>query len=469
MPLESSIRTSYFSDDPNFPSKLIIGTLFIGAFFGYLNETLLNVALTTLMHEFDVPRTTVQWSATGFLLVMGAVTPITASIIQWFSTRTLALTTLAVFLIGTLICALAPSFSWILVGRLVQALSAALTVPLLMNTILAIYPPEKRGAAMGLVTMMFTAAPAIGPTLSGIIVDHFGWRYLFWFTIPFIGLAMLLVATKLKVNINEITRPKIDLLSALLSVLGFGSLIYASSEFANMPLTEFAAILAVSIVLVTWFVRRQFKLETPLLNLGVFSFAQYRYAVILVSLAFFLFLGLELLMPMYTQQILLISGTVTGLLLMPASVAEAILAPVFGTLLDKKGGRAVVLPGAILMFISLATLYFYADESSSTVVLSVIFGVFAVSISTAITGETHGLNALPAELNAHGTAVISTITPIAGALGAAFFVGLSNIGEHLSSQTDRLALLDGIKLAMLVATICALISLWFARKFSNKN
>ena len=182
----------YFSDNPKFPTKTIIATLFIGAFFGYLNDTLLNVALTPIMKDFGVDKTTVQWLTTGFLLVMGAFTPITANLIQWLDTKKMLLLTQATFLLGSLICAFAPVFPLLIAGRMVQAVSAAFFVPLLFNGIMAIYPPQKRGTAMGVITMMFTVAPALGPTLSGIIIDHTHWRFLFGLTIPFMLVAMLL-------------------------------------------------------------------------------------------------------------------------------------------------------------------------------------------------------------------------------------------------------------------------------------
>ena len=182
----------YFSDNPQFPAKTIVATLFIGAFFGYMNDTLLNVALTPIMKDFGVDKTTVQWLTAVFLLVMGAFTPITANLIQWLDTKKMLLLTQATFLLGSLICAFAPVFPLLIAGRMVQAVSAAFFVPLLFNGIMAIDPPQKRGTAMGVTTMMFTVAPALGPTLSGIIIDHTHWRFLFGFTIPFMLVAMLL-------------------------------------------------------------------------------------------------------------------------------------------------------------------------------------------------------------------------------------------------------------------------------------
>ena len=461
----------YLADQPDFPAKTIVATLFVGAFFGYLNDTLLNVALTPIMKDFAVDKTTVQWLTTGFLLVMGAFTPITAGVIQWFETRKMVLFTQATFLAGSLVCAFAPTFGVLVAGRMVQAVSAAFFVPLLFNGILSIYPPQRRGAAMGVITMMFTAAPAMGPTLSGIIIDHTHWRVLFGFTAPFMLAAMVLVGKFLTVNLSSITRPKIDALSAVLSIAGFGGLVYASSNFASLPLADFALLAAASVFLIGWFAHRQFRLATPLLNLRAFGYAQFRYCVLILAGAVFLFLGLELMMPMYTQQVLLLTGTATGLILMPASIAQAVAAPLFGRLLDKKGGRFTVLPATVMLLVSLAVLWLFLRIDTQVVLLSAMFTLLAVSVSACITGETHGLNALSKNLNPHGAAILTTLNPIAGAIGAAFFVGATNIGEKMSSAaTAQARMLDGIHLAMGCALVLAAAMVFVATKIrANKR
>lgn len=461
----------YLANNPDFPAKTIVATLFVGAFFGYLNDTLLNVALTPIMKDFAVDKTTVQWLTTGFLLVMGAFTPITAGVIQWFETRKMVLFTQATFLAGSLVCAFAPTFGVLVAGRMVQAVSAAFFVPLLFNGILSIYPPHKRGTAMGVITMMFTAAPAMGPTLSGIIIDHTHWRVLFGFTAPFMLAAMVLVGKFLTVNLSSITRPKIDALSAVLSIAGFGGLVYASSNFASLPLADFALLAAASVFLVGWFAHRQFRLATPLLNLRAFGYAQFRYCVLILAGSVFLFLGLELMMPMYTQQVLLLTGTATGLILMPASIAQAFAAPLFGRLLDKKGGRFTVLPATVMLLVSLAVLWLFLRIDTQVVLLSAMFTLLAVSVSACITGETHGLNALPKNLNPHGAAILTTLNPIAGAIGAAFFVGTTNIGEKMSSAaTAQAKMLDGIHLAMGCALVLAAAMVFVATKIrANKR
>ena len=380
----------------------------------------------------------------------------------------MVLFTQATFLAGSLICAFAPTFGILVAGRMVQAVSAAFFVPLLFNGVLSIYPPNKRGTAMGVITMMFTAAPAIGPTLSGIIIDHTHWRVLFGFTAPFMLAAMALVGKYLTVNLSTISRPKIDILSAVLSIVGFGGLVYASSNFASLPLAEFILLFAASVALVGWFAYRQSRLATPLLNLRAFEYKQFRHCVVILAGAVFLFLGLELLMPMYTQQVLMLTGTATGLILMPASIAQAVAAPLFGKLLDKKGGRFVVLPATVMLTVSLAVLWLFLRIDTQVMMLTAMFTLMAVSVSACVTGETHGLNALPKKLNPHGAAILTTINPIAGAIGAAFFVGATNIGEKLSSAASpQQAMLDGIHLAMGSALVLGAVMVFFAMRLKR--
>ncbi|TCP97307.1 DHA2 family lincomycin resistance protein-like MFS transporter [Cricetibacter osteomyelitidis] len=458
----------YFSQQSDFPTKTVVAALFITAFLGYLNETLLNVALSTLMTEFTVSKQDIQWLATGFLLVMGAFSPLTAAVLQWFKTKTMTLLTLGIFLLGSLICAAAVNFPMLLGGRLIQALAAALSMPLLINAILVIFPPQQRGRAMSLVAVIFTVAPAIGPTLSGVIVDQLGWRYLFLATVPLVLAAMLMIVLTLKHNLMEITRPPIDSLSALLSILGFGGLVYAASQFAELPPVVFATLLAISIGLIALFVRRQYRLKTPLLDLSVLGVKQFRYAIIILFIAYFLFLGLELLLPMYSQQVLLLSATITGLVLLPASIAEAAFAPIFGVILDKKGGRPILLLGAAIMAGSMAGLWWLIGAETSPYWLAAVFALFAVSVSAAVTGETHGLNHLSTTQNPHGTAIIGMLMPIAGALGVAFFIGITQLGEQLSAADPQSAMLNGFKLAVGLGAILTLTAFFSAMKIHTE-
>src|SRR5699024_10826384 len=224
----------FLADDPNVKTLPIMVSLIIGAFFAILNETLLNIALITLMEEFNVTLPTVQWMATGVMLVMGIVIPISALLVQWFTTRQLFLGVMITFLIGTIICATAINFPILLTGRLIQAVGTGLLMPIIFNVFLLLYPPHKRGKIMGLLVLVFMFAPAFGPTLSGVIVEYLGWRYLFYLVIPFTVFSILF-AYRTLVNVTEVTKPKIDYISLILSSIGFGAIIYGFSSAGDNP------------------------------------------------------------------------------------------------------------------------------------------------------------------------------------------------------------------------------------------
>src|SRR5690625_2225609 len=222
-------KYEFLADDPSVKVLPIMLSLIIGAFFAVLNETLLNIALTTLMKEFQLSLPTVQWMATGFMLVMGIVIPISAVLIQWFTTRQLFMSVMLTFTVGTIISALAPTFVTLLIGRLIQAVGTGLLMPIIFNVFLLLYPPHRRGKIIGMLGLVFMFAPAIGPTLSGIIVEYLGWRYLFITVIPF-SLFSIAFAYKYLINVGEVTKPKLDFLSALYSTIGFGTIIYGFSS-----------------------------------------------------------------------------------------------------------------------------------------------------------------------------------------------------------------------------------------------
>lgn len=160
-------------------NRLIVLVMVLGVFVAILNETLLNVALTPIMNDLDISTSTAQWLNTGYLLVIAVLIPATAMFIQRFTTRALFLSAMGMFAAGTLVAAISPSFAFLFAGRLIQAAGTGLLFPLLTNVVLAIVPFHKRGAAMGTIGIVITFAPAIGPTLSGLIVAHYSWRVLF--------------------------------------------------------------------------------------------------------------------------------------------------------------------------------------------------------------------------------------------------------------------------------------------------
>ncbi|SET56547.1 MFS transporter, DHA2 family, lincomycin resistance protein [Oceanobacillus limi] len=413
-------------------SKIILVTFLIGAFFAILNETLLNIALTELMHVFSVDPPTVQWMATGFMLVMGVLMPISAVLIQWFTTRQMFISVMTIFLIGTTIAACALNFPMLLVGRMTQAVGTGLLIPVIMNTLLLLYKPEVRGKIMGTFGLVIMFAPAIGPTLSGVIVDLLGWRWLFIMVIPF-ALFSILFAWKYLQNVGEVTRPNVDVFSIVLSTIGIGGLVYGFSSAGEDP-NGFSSItiiliIGVSLLSLVLFVLRQLRLEEPLLDVRVFKYNNYARGVIIFVIVIMAMFASEIVMPMYLQGPLEYSAKLTGLLLLPGALLNGLLSPVMGTLFDKYGPRKLIIPGTLVL---VGVMIFFSNISPAVPVWSFVIVYIALMVSISaimMPSQTNALNELPKKLYPHGTAIANTLQPISGALGVSVFVSIMSHGE----------------------------------------
>lgn len=444
----------FLADDPNVKTLPIMIALIIGAFFSLLNETLLNIALITLMHEFGVTLPTVQWVATGFMLIMGVIIPVSPLFVQWFTTRQLFIGTMTVFTIGTTVAALAPSFPILLLGRFIQAAGTGLLMPIIFNVFLLLYPPHKRGKIFGTVGLVIMFAPAIGPTLSGIIVNYLGWRFLFIVVIPF-TLFSIVFAHKYLLNVGEVTKPNIDWLSILLSTIGFGATIYGFSSAGEkgflIPQVLIAIIIGtLSIVL---FVIRQLKLDTPLMDLRVFKLPMFTHAVIMFVIIVMTMFASELILPVFMQGAMGLAPALAGLLLLPGSILNGLLSPFMGALFDKVGPRVMMIPATIVLSI---TMFMFSKLTADTApwLIAVGFMLIMLSISaTMMPAETNGLNELPKKLYPHGTAVMSTLQPLSGAIGVSVFISLYNAKQNQFLQTvAEPTATESIRQAMEIAT-----------------
>src|SRR4051794_12481892 len=211
---------------------VIIAMLVVSAFVMILNETILSVALPHLTGDLGVSATTVQWLTSGFLLTMGVVIPTTGFLLQRFTPRQVFLAAMSLFSLGTLICALSPGFGLLLVGRVVQATGTAVMIPLLMTSVMTLVPAHRRGATMGTITIVIAVAPAVGPTIGGLILASLDWRWMFWSVLPLAVAALVVGIVAFRVS-SETRSTPIDLVSVLLSALGFGGIVYGFSTLGH--------------------------------------------------------------------------------------------------------------------------------------------------------------------------------------------------------------------------------------------
>lgn len=462
------------------PPYLMITVLFVGAFVSFLNNSLLNVALPSIMEDLNIKNySTVQWLATGYMLISGVLIPATAFLITRFTNRNLFITSTAIFTLGTAMAAFAPNFGVLLAGRMVQAAGSSVMGPLLMNVMLVSFPREKRGTAMGVFGLVMITAPAIGPTLSGYIVEYYHWRLLFEMILPLAIISLILAIWKLD-NVMEVNKnASIDYLSVILSTFGFGGLLYgfsaASTDGWNDSIV-LATLLVGGISLII-FIIRQLKMEQPLLDLRVYKYPMFALAsVIAIVNSVAMFSGM-ILTPAYVQNVRGISPLDSGLMMLPGAIVMGIMSPITGKLFDKYGPRILGVIGLTLTAISTYLLSELKIDSTYTYIISIytlrMFGMSMVMMPI----MTNGLNQLPNRLNPHGTAVNNTAQQVSGSIGTAILVSVMNNraqseGEKLFSSVDpttltesstallgKQALLVGIQHAFFIAFIINIIVL----------
>jgi len=405
----------------------MIAILFIGAFVAILNETLLNIALPAIMDEFDVKATAVQWLSTGYMLINGILIPASAFFIQRFTDKKLFITAMALFTLGTFLASIAPAFGVLLAARMIQAAGSAIMMPLLMNVMLTAFPVEKRGAAMGMFGLVMITAPAIGPTLSGWIIEHYSWRMLFDLVLPFAILTLIFAAFKLK-DVTPQRAIKLDVISLILSSIGFGGLLYGFSSAGEKGwdhILVYGTIIIGTIALIT-FTLRQLRMDEPMLEFRIFKYPMFALSSaisIVISVAMF---SAMILMPIYVQTIRGISPMDSGLLMLPGAIVMGIMSPITGKLFDKYGARSLAVFGLI---ITIVTTYYFSkismDTAYSTLVLLYTLRMFGMSM-VMMPVMTNGLNQLPAHNNPHGTAMNNTLQQVSGAIGSAVLITIMN-------------------------------------------
>jgi DHA2 family lincomycin resistance protein-like MFS transporter len=438
-------------------SVTIISTLLVATFVVILNETIMNVALQRLMVDLQVDAPTVQWLSTGFMLTMAVVIPTTGFILQSLSTRKVFMLAMGLFAGGTALAAVAPGFEILLLARIIQAGGTAIMLPLLMTTILTLVPMAKRGAVMGNVSIAISVAPAMGPTVSGLILEHFTWRFMFVFVLP-VALAALAIGAKFLTNVGEAERTKLDFLSVLLTVPAFGGLVYGLSQIGGGhggqagPGAGAITALVIGVASLAVFVLRQLRLqkaEAPLLDLRAFNFRMFTVSVLLMVVAMMALFGGVILLPLYLQEVRGLGSLETGLALLPGGLAMGLLGPVIGRLFDKVGPLPLTVTGSILMVV---TLWQFSMLDAGTAVWWIVTLHVGLSFGLALLftpAFTTGLNPLPPHLYSHGSAIMSTTQQVAGAAGTALLVSIFAVVSATSG------LVAGMSAAFLTATVIA--------------
>ncbi|ADI26889.1 DHA2 family efflux MFS transporter permease subunit [Geobacillus sp. C56-T3] len=401
----------------------VVATVMLGAFVAILNQTLINVALPHMMQDFNVETSTIQWLVTGYMLVNGVLIPISPFLIAKFPAKRLFLSGMSFFAIGAFVCSIAPSFAVMLAGRLTQAVGAGIIMQLMMVIMLSIFPPERRGVAMGTVGIAMMFAPAVGPTLSGWIVEHYTWRLLFYVVLPIAIVDIVLASVWLKHTPRK-GNPVLDVQGAVYSTIGFGGVLYGFSEAGSKGWgeTEVVVSLVIGVLFLIMFTWRSLRSEHPVLNFRVFRYPVFTLATVIGSVINMAMFAAMVLLPVYLQNLRGFTPLDAGLLLLPGAIVMAIMSPISGWVFDRIGARMLAIVGLIITAVttwefSKLTL----DTPYSHLIWLYIFRMFGMSM-LGMPIMTEGLNALPRHLYSHGTAMSNTIRQVAASLGTAFLV-----------------------------------------------
>ncbi|TXN29705.1 MDR family MFS transporter [Lacisediminihabitans profunda] len=454
-------------------NRLVITLLLISTFVVILNETIMGVALPSLMRDLGIPASSAQWLTAAFMLTMAVVIPITGFLLQRFNTRPLFITAMSLFSAGTLIAAVSPGFEVLLLARVVQATGTAIMFPLLITTVITLVPPATRGRMMGNISIVISVAPAIGPTISGLILTVLDWRWMFIIVLP-IAIVSLIVGGTLMKNVTVPRKTRVDSLSVVLSAVGFGGLVYGLSTIstATSPLQSWLP-LGLGVVSLAVFVLRQLRLQRDdraLLDLRTFTSGTFTFSIVMFSISMMALFGTLILLPIYMQTVLGIDTLTAGLLLLPGGLIMGLLAPWVGRIYDRIGPTALLVTGSVIVSAVLWSMTLLDSNSSIWMVLA---AHVTLSIGLALLFTplfTASLAAVRPQLYSHGSAIVGTVQQLAGAAGTALFVSVMSSGalrRLAEGSTQTQATASGVHTALLYGaaiSVFAIPAAFFIRK-----
>lgn len=441
---------------------IMLAIMIFGTFVTVLNQTVVTPAQPSIMAEMGIDAATVQWLTTGFTLVNAIMIPVTAYLTDKHSTKALYIISLAIFAVGSLLAGIAPNFAVLLVGRLLQAAGAGILMPMVMTVLMLTFPPERRGSAMGIFGIVIAFAPAIGPSVAGLVIDSFGWRILFYAIAALIAIVIAVSVFALKRTEPLNPAAHLDKISVVMSTVGFGALLYGFSTIGSVGLNVSDSIITlVGLVVLVLFFRRQLKMEQPMLNVRVLANRRFLIGTVIGMIVQASLLAAGVLMPIYLQSYMGYSATVSGLVIMPGAILMGIMNPFAGRLFDKYGPRVLSIIGLTVLTVS--TVGFATLTSTTNVAwITIIYTVRMFSLSLVnMPITTWAMNALDNKVLNHGTSVNNTLRQVSGSLGTALLVSIDAFvaGSMSGSMGTVEAGILGVNAAFFAAVVLSAIAL----------
>lgn len=443
--------------------------LFAAAFIAAFNENIINVGLADIMAAFAIDANTANWLVTGYMIVTAIVVTVVAFLLRRFNLRTVFFGGAALFIAGSVLALVAPSFPLLLACRLLQAVGTGVFIPTMMNTVLAVAPRKRLGTFLSIGGCCITFGPAFGPVVSGLMITQFGWRSIF--VVPACAMVVILVVGALLIrNIGEREPVKLDVASLIMSVVGLTALVYGLSQITAMPIAAGIALVA-GIAVIALFVRRQGRIDNPLLNLAPMRNPRFSIACILVVVAMMTTFSMSVLLPLYFEGAAGADALVAGALILIPILINAGTAVLGGRVMDKRGEWPLLPGGFLLIAVGLTAVCLTAGSINLVWVVAASCIVYAGVGFIFSPSQTAGLRTLPPEQNPHGVGIMSTFIQISAAIGPSLFVGVlsSTLADRLAGgSSEAAANADGFSAAVAVAAVIACAGLVVAFAYARK-
>ena len=443
----------------NHTRRLITIILLLSTFVSLASQTMMVTALPVIQHDLHVSLNAAQWLTTGYTLIIGIVTPLSSNMYDKFTNRHVFLGIIGTFIVGTLLGCFATNFFTLLLARLIQACASGMLMSFQMTTMISIYPIEKRGSILGLSSLVISAGPAIGPTMAGFILQVLPWRWLFILVLPFMVLAWIGGYFKLA-NFSQPRDIKIDYLSVLISLIGSGLTLGSLTAF-QVNAWVGLAMLIVGLAVIAVFVKRQFHLTNPMLKVQIFKYSSFRLMTIVGIFAFMVLLGTEQLMPIFTENVTHTGSFISGLILLPGAICNAIAASIVGRIYDEYGPKWLIITGGVIMLLASIPLVTISRESSLWV-LTIAYAVRMIGNACVFSPAlSEAFSQLSRAENSHGTALNNTLRQVFGAVSVTMLVVIAGIPSSL---------ITGIRISMWVTVLLVILMLLtFARYLAMKQ
>jgi DHA2 family lincomycin resistance protein-like MFS transporter len=449
-------------DNGKINANKILIILLLAGFMSMLNETALNIAFPQIMIEFSVSAGTVQWLTTVYVLVSGIVFLVSAFLIQRFSTKKLFLSAMVFLIIGTIVSGISPNFALLLLGRIIQAVGTGILVPLMFNTVLILIDPEKRGFVMGLVTLVIISATVIAPVGTGLLMNFMDWHWLFLLLFLFFA-GTTIAGISFVRNVTELNHPQLDVASVILATLGFGGVIIALSNLGDNGFLNLQVItpFIIGILSLLIFGKRQLSLDHPLLDLHPFKYSSFAIGVVINSINVMMVFAVVVILPIYLQTALGITAFMASLVMLPGGIINSLLSIVSGRIYDEHGPRMVISGGIAIACIGMLA---FSQITTTTVLLLIVLihCVFLTGSALIMApNQTNTLGNLPKEYYPSGSALMTSLQQIGGAIGSSLFVSFMSLGQnsylsniyHPNQVQNIQAMVYGVDISFLIGGI----------------